>query len=170
MFSPYLSGTLERNKHIVLAHINPESYSQLESKQKENTQCTMWFIGLEFAKTENLNIDLTSDIQAFTENVNRHAINIKMLKDGMKVEAKHVKRKHLCHYLSPGLLRREKKQSVEKNLANQKNGIELRKRSLDGSDEQIKKKSRMSDDISTSSVRINYFDKNIHNFLLFILI
>ena len=26
----------------------------------------MWFIGLVFEKTENLNIDLTTDIQAFT--------------------------------------------------------------------------------------------------------
>lgn len=26
----------------------------------------MWFIGLVFKKTENLNIDLTSDIQSFT--------------------------------------------------------------------------------------------------------
>lgn len=148
-----LSGTLERNKHIVLAHINPESYSQLESKRKENMQCTMWFIGLEFAKTENLNIDLTSDILAFTENVNRHAINIKMLKEGMKVEAKHVKRKHLNHYLTPGLLRREKKQYIEKNLANQKNGMESRKRLSESSDDQTKKKSRMSDEVSASSVR-----------------
>lgn len=113
----------------------------------------MWFIGLEFAKTENLNIDLTSDIQAFTENVNRHAINIKMLKEGMKVEAKHVKRKHLCSYISPGLLRRERKQSMEKNLANQKNGLESKKRLSEGGDDQTKKKSRVSDDVSASSVR-----------------
>lgn len=108
----------------------------------------MWFIGLEFAKTENLNIDLTADIQAFTENMNRHAVNIKILKEGMKVEAKHVKRKHLSHYLSPGLLRREKKQSIEKNLANQS-----KKRLSDGSEKQsIKKKPRMSDEVSASSV------------------
>lgn len=112
----------------------------------------MWFIGLEFAKTENLNIDLTSDIQAFTENVNRHAINIKMLKEGMKVEAKHVKRKHLSHYVTPGLLRREKKQCMEKNLMNQKNGIDTKKRLTDTGDDQNKKKPRMSDDITASSV------------------
>jgi hypothetical protein len=27
----------------------------------------MWFIGLVFAKTENLNVDLTYDIQSFTD-------------------------------------------------------------------------------------------------------
>lgn len=150
LFFVLLLGSLERNKHIVLAHINPESYSQLESKSKDNTQCTMWFIGLEFAKTENLNIDLTADIQAFTENMNRHAINIKILKEGMKVEAKHVKRKHLSHYLSPGLLRREKKQSMEKNLANQS-----KKRLSDTNEEQlIKKKSRISEEVCASSVSL----------------
>lgn len=153
---------MERNKHIQLAHINPESYSQLESKRKENAQCTMWFIGLEFKKAdnssnpnENLNIDLTSDIQTFTENVNRHAINIKMLKDGMKVEAKHVKRKHLSQYIAPGLIKRERKQCVEKNLA-KNNCIESNKKRLSDatSDEQsMKKKSRMSEEISASSVR-----------------
>lgn len=116
----------------------------------------MWFIGLEFAKSENLNIDLTSDIQAFTENVNRHALNIKMLKDGMKVEAKHVKRKHLSHYISPGLLRREKKQSLEKNASNHKNGVDSRKRRSESSDEQGTKKKRLSDEVSASSVRQSY--------------
>lgn len=113
----------------------------------------MWFIGLEFAKSENLNIDLTSDIQLFTENVNRHALNIKMLKEGMKIEAKHVKRKHLCNYISPGVLKRERKQALEKNLVNQKNGVESKKRMSDGGDEQAKKKTRVSDDVSVSSVR-----------------
>lgn len=137
----------------MLAHINPESYSQLDSKRKDNIECNMWFIGLEFAKSENLNVDLTSDIQAFTENVNRHAINIKMFKDGMKVEAKHVKRKHLSHYISPGLLRREKKQCMERNMANQKNGIDAKKRLMEGGEEQsLKKKSRISEEVSASSV------------------
>ena len=31
-----------------------------------DTFSTMWFIGLVFEKTENLNIDLTTDIQVFT--------------------------------------------------------------------------------------------------------
>lgn len=114
----------------------------------------MWFIGLEFAKTENLNVDLTYDIMAFTENVNRHGVNIKMLKEGMKVEAKHVKRRHLSRYLSPSLLKRERKTTVTTNTA-LKNGTESRKRMSESHDEQsTKKKSRLSEDISTSSVCI----------------
>lgn len=150
----FVTGTLERNQHIVLAHINPESYNQLETGKDLNMQCTMWFIGLEFAKTENLNVDLTYDIMAFTENVNRHAVNIKMLKEGMKVEAKHVKRKHLSHYLSPSLLRRERKITITTTAAF-KNGADVKKRLSESHDDQSsKKKSRVSEDISTSSVRI----------------
>lgn len=155
LFSGYneivvFSGTLERNQHIVLAHINPESYNKLEVQSEPNTLCTMWFIGLEFAKTENLNVDLTYDIQAFTENVNRHAMNIKMLKGGMKVEAKHVKRKHLSHYLSPSLLKRERKTSISNSTV--KNGLDSKKRTLEGEDASTKKRARVSDEVNASSV------------------
>jgi poly(A) polymerase len=113
----HLIGNLERNIHITLAHVNPECFSQLEPEPDKF--CTMWFIGLVFAKTENLNVDLTYDIQSFTDSgmyssfifeykfcllklclivclffipVHRQAVQIKMLKDGMKIEARHVKR------------------------------------------------------------------------------
>ncbi|KAF2897426.1 hypothetical protein ILUMI_08752 [Ignelater luminosus] len=119
--------TLERNQHISLAHINPESFVQLESQKEPNVQCTMWFIGLEFIKTENLNVDLTHDIQKFTETVMNNAVNINMLKEGMKLEARHVRRKELHQYLAPSYLRRERKISVN----NVKNGTDIRKRSLE---------------------------------------
>jgi poly(A) polymerase len=50
----------------------------------------MWFIGLEFAKTENINIDLTVDIKNFTDMVDRQAQ--KMGKTNVKIDAKYVKR------------------------------------------------------------------------------
>ena len=37
--------------------------------------CSMWFIGLEFEKTENLNVDLTESIQSFTNSVHKHAVS-----------------------------------------------------------------------------------------------
>jgi poly(A) polymerase len=61
----HLIGNLEGNQHITLAHVNPECFSQLEPEPDKF--CTMWFIGLVFAKTENLNVDLTYDIQSFTD-------------------------------------------------------------------------------------------------------
>lgn len=59
------TGTLERNPHITLAHVNPEVFLPLEPEPDRH--CSMWFIGLLFAKTENLNIDLTYDIKSFVE-------------------------------------------------------------------------------------------------------
>ncbi|XP_065366624.1 poly(A) polymerase type 3 [Calliphora vicina] len=71
--------------------------------------CSMWFIGLEFERTENLNVDLTESIQNFTEHVIQHGVNIKMLKEGMSIEARHVKRKQLSQYLDADFLKRERK-------------------------------------------------------------
>lgn len=59
------TGTLERNPHITLAHVNPEAFPPLDSEPGKH--CSMWFIGLSFAKSESLNIDLTYDIKSFVE-------------------------------------------------------------------------------------------------------
>lgn len=117
----YLILNLERNQHINLAHVNPKCFEQHEQnqseRQKENdggktsTLCSLWFIGLEFERSENLNVDLTESIQSFTDSVHKHAVHIKLLKDGMKIEARHVRRKQLSQYLDPNLLKRERKNS-----------------------------------------------------------
>jgi poly(A) polymerase len=111
----------------------------------------MWFIGLEFAKTENLNVNLTYDIQSFTETVQNHALNINMLKEGMKLEARHVKRKQLYQYLSPSLLKRERKSSV--SAKSQANGTENKKRYSDqgnSDSENPNKKIRLSEELHTT--------------------
>lgn len=69
--------------------MNPENFGQVEqmdSSSSEKQCCSMWFIGLMFEKTENLNVDLTYDIQNFTESVLSQAVNIHILKDSMKIE------------------------------------------------------------------------------------
>ncbi|XP_077075995.1 poly(A) polymerase alpha [Siphateles boraxobius] len=63
----------------------------------------MWVIGIVFKKmegSENLNVDLTFDIQSFTDTVYRQAITSKMFEQDMKITAMHVKRKQL-HQLLP---------------------------------------------------------------------
>ncbi|XP_055644970.1 poly(A) polymerase type 3 isoform X2 [Toxorhynchites rutilus septentrionalis] len=117
----YLILNLERNQHIILAHVNPKCFEQHEQNQSERQKendggktsnfCSLWFIGLEFERTENLNVDLTESIQSFTDSVHKHAVHIKLLKDGMKIEARHVRRKQLSQYLDPNLLKRERKNS-----------------------------------------------------------
>lgn len=87
-----LINNLERNLHIALAHVNPKCFQQMhqvkttDDKIGENCEkvfkplvqapfCSMWFIGLEFEKTENLNVDLTENIQGFTNAVHKHAVS-----------------------------------------------------------------------------------------------
>ncbi|XP_050448950.1 poly(A) polymerase type 3 [Cataglyphis hispanica] len=105
----HLIGTLERNPHITLAHVNPEAFPPLDPEPSKH--CSMWFIGLSFAKSESLNIDLTYDIKSFVETIERQAEQINMLKEGMWIEAKHVKRKDLHTYVSSSLVKKEKKVS-----------------------------------------------------------
>ncbi|OWK11141.1 hypothetical protein Celaphus_00007349 [Cervus elaphus hippelaphus] len=73
-----LVGSLEKNEFITLAHVNPQSFpAPKESPDKEEFR-TMWVIGLVLKKPENsevLSIDLTYDIQSFTDTVYRQAIN-----------------------------------------------------------------------------------------------
>lgn len=120
----FLILNLERNPHINLAHVNPkcfEKHQLLNSSdavdpndkdKKESKFCSLWFIGLDFIQLDNLkNIDLTENIQTFTDSVHKHAVHSKVLKDGMKIEARHVRRKQLGGYLNSSILKRDKKLS-----------------------------------------------------------
>lgn len=113
-----LVGNLERNEFINLAHVNPQSFPGAKDKIQENDFMSMWFIGILFKKVENaesVNIDLTYDIQSFTDTVYRQANNINMLKEGMKIEATHVKKKQLHQYLPPELVTKKKRSLAELN-------------------------------------------------------
>ncbi|XP_039391154.1 poly(A) polymerase alpha isoform X1 [Mauremys reevesii] len=111
-----LVGSLEKNEFITLAHVNPQSFpAPKENPDKEEFR-TMWVIGLVFKKTENsenLSVDLTYDIQSFTDTVYRQAINSKMFEMDMKIAAMHVKRKQLHQLLPNHVLQKKKKHSTE---------------------------------------------------------
>ncbi|XP_067092631.1 poly(A) polymerase gamma isoform X1 [Osmerus mordax] len=129
-----LVGNLERNEYITLAHVNPQSFPGSKENRTEDEFVSMWFIGIIFKKVENaesVNIDLTYDIQSFTDTVYRQANNINMLKDGMKIEATHVKRKQLHQYLPPELVQKKKRSIAELNRS--ANGGSSKRISLDGS-------------------------------------
>uniref|UniRef100_I3L6F0 Poly(A) polymerase n=1 Tax=Sus scrofa TaxID=9823 RepID=I3L6F0_PIG len=111
-----LVGSLEKNEFITLAHVNPQSFpAPKENPDKEEFR-TMWVIGLVFKKTENsenLSVDLTYDIQSFTDTVYRQAINSKMFEVDMKIAAMHVKRKQLHQLLPNHVLQKKKKHSTD---------------------------------------------------------
>ncbi|XP_057316266.1 poly(A) polymerase type 3-like [Hydractinia symbiolongicarpus] len=104
---------LERNQFVKLAHVNPKSYGPLT--KLENEHVLRWFIGLEFQKpegTENVNVDITAEIQYFTSTVHKQAVQIGVFREGMKIEASHVRKKQLNQYLPNSVLRIKKKSSV----------------------------------------------------------
>ncbi|KAB1266832.1 Poly polymerase gamma [Camelus dromedarius] len=69
-----LVGNLERNEFITLAHVNPQSFPGNKEHHKDNNYVSMWFLGIIFRRVENaesVNIDLTYDIQSFTDTEGR---------------------------------------------------------------------------------------------------
>lgn len=119
----YLVSNLERNQYISLAHVNPKCFERTKQSTTANgdksisdtsatattAECSMWFIGLEFRKMENLNVDLTENIQNFTNLVHKHASSISFHKTGMDFEVRHVRRKQLNTYLDKEILNVERK-------------------------------------------------------------
>ncbi|OBS57104.1 hypothetical protein A6R68_11771, partial [Neotoma lepida] len=129
-----LVGNLERNEFITLAHVNPQSFPGNKEHHKANNYVSMWFLGIIFRRVENaesVNIDLTYDIQSFTDTVYRQANNINMLKDGMKIEATHVKKKQLHHYLPAEILQKKKKSLSD--VSRNSGGLQSKRSSLDSS-------------------------------------
>ena len=91
---------LENNEHIALAHINPLKFDPIQS-QLPSTINTMWFIGLQFRKTESLKLDLVDDFNRFVDLVHHQA----GIENGdQRLIATHVKRKDLNLYLPPNVL------------------------------------------------------------------
>ncbi|XP_037261737.1 poly(A) polymerase gamma [Falco rusticolus] len=110
-----LVGSLERNEFITIAHVKPQSFPGKQEPYKQNRYVSMWFIGIVFKKADNsevVNIDLTYVIQSFTNTVYRHASNLNVLKEDMKIEATYVKKKHLHYFLPEEALQKKKKQSM----------------------------------------------------------
>ncbi|XP_071596448.1 poly(A) polymerase gamma isoform X2 [Heliangelus exortis] len=106
-----LVGNLEKNEFITIAHVQPQSFPGNKELCERNGHVSMWFLGIIFRKAENaesVNIDLTYDIQSFTDTVYRQANSLNVLKEGMKIEAAHVRRKHLRYFLPADILQKRK--------------------------------------------------------------
>uniref|UniRef100_A0A8C1RJ41 polynucleotide adenylyltransferase n=1 Tax=Cyprinus carpio TaxID=7962 RepID=A0A8C1RJ41_CYPCA len=109
-----LVGNLEKNEFITLAHVNPQSFPGPKEEIDKEEFSTIWVIGVVFKKMEgpeNLNVDLTFDIQSFTDTVYRQAITSKMFEADMKITAMHVKRKQLQQLLPKVAIQRSKRKA-----------------------------------------------------------
>ncbi|CAD5112345.1 DgyrCDS1572 [Dimorphilus gyrociliatus] len=110
----FLVANLESIDHIILAHVSTESFC---SKSEDDEQ-TKWFIGLEFGRTDNVNINLTDQIRHFTSDVYHKAVNIQLYKDDMVLDVLHVRKKELKNYLPQDVYNRvglKKKSFVKRN-------------------------------------------------------
>ncbi|XP_010572597.1 PREDICTED: LOW QUALITY PROTEIN: poly(A) polymerase gamma-like, partial [Haliaeetus leucocephalus] len=126
-----LVGNLERNEFISIAHVKPQSFPGNRELVNSGGYVSMWFLGIVFRKVENagsVNVDLTYVIQSFKDTVYSQANNLNVLKEGMKIEAAHVKRRHL-HYF---LLRKRRQQSMPGTSQNA-GGLQRKRTSSDGS-------------------------------------
>uniref|UniRef100_H0WDG0 polynucleotide adenylyltransferase n=1 Tax=Cavia porcellus TaxID=10141 RepID=H0WDG0_CAVPO len=111
-----LVGSLEKNEFITLAHVNPQSFPAPKENPDKEEFSTMWVIGLVLKKPENseiLNLDLTYDIQSFTDTVYRQAIHSKMFEVDMKIAAMHLRKKELHQLLPDHVLQKKKTHSAE---------------------------------------------------------
>ncbi|KAM9271630.1 poly(A) polymerase gamma [Morus bassanus] len=130
-----LVANLEKNEFITIAHVKPQSFPGNQELCKQSGYVSMWFLGIIFRKVENaesVNIDLTHVIQSFTDTVYRQASNLNMLKEGMKIEAAHVKRKHLHYFLPAETLQKRKKQSMP-DISQNAGGLQCKRTSSEGS-------------------------------------
>lgn len=74
---------------------------------------SMWFIGLQFNKTEHVNIDLTYDTRSFVDTVKRQATAINIYKQDMEVDIKYVRRRELGKYLPAHVVTQSKKKGIK---------------------------------------------------------
>ncbi|XP_040977630.1 poly(A) polymerase gamma-like isoform X2 [Aquila chrysaetos chrysaetos] len=118
----------QKYKHYIVL---TASASTEEHHLEWSEYVSMWFLGIVFRKVENaesVNVDLTCIIRSFKDTAYSQANYLNVLKEGMKIEAAHVKRKHL-HYF---LLQKRKKQSMPGTSQNVR-GLQCKRTSSDGS-------------------------------------
>ncbi|KAH9500130.1 hypothetical protein Btru_077264 [Bulinus truncatus] len=129
-----LVGNLERNPNIKLAHIMPTSYGPVN--ESEGQYMCKWFIGLVFGivyqgTQSGTNVDLTYDIQSFSDVVHKQAIHINLYKEGMKVEIQYVKKKNLCEYVPAQILNQGKSKRRERHDSFKHSSGNIRRPSTD---------------------------------------
>jgi poly(A) polymerase len=125
-----LIQNLERNQYVLIAHVNPEPFTFppiLQDNETNNifTYQVRWFVGLNFQKEQvpaGQTINLTDDIQRFTDVVYQHAKQSGMYKETMSITCEYCKRKEITDMISPDkkawlkdCLRNPKKQKSKKS-------------------------------------------------------
>ncbi|AWO95712.1 putative poly(A) polymerase type 3-like [Scophthalmus maximus] len=98
-----LVGTLERNAHIAIAHVNIQPFSGPEKTGDREGMSTKWLIGLFLKRdrSKNQRIDLATSLLSWSDTVYSLAEKGQLYKEGMSLSATCVTRDSLCRG-SPG--------------------------------------------------------------------
>jgi len=108
-------GLVESKIRLLLCDLEWKPFiEQAQIRVERGSVTSRWYIGLKFANSENLTVDLSCDIQQFTETVYRQAVASKMYKQGMKLKAMPIKRDQ-AEYIPANLLgiKHRKKETTE---------------------------------------------------------
>lgn len=86
-----------------MGHINPKHYKPKPDAaidvKYEDPVCTLWFIGLDLDSKLKKNIELTSEIQQFTDTVIQAGYNNGIYKDTMIIKPNYIRRSELPNWL-----------------------------------------------------------------------
>lgn len=118
-----LVGDLEKSEYILIAHIRPERIELPPEPEGHSPRfISRWFLGLSFYKADvQPNINITPDIQRFTDQVHHLAMSQNTFKPDMRVEIRHVRRKQLAPFLPDEIaktIKTTKDKAKKKSLTN----------------------------------------------------
>lgn len=123
-----LVGDLEKNEYILLAHVRPERIElPPEAEGSSPRFISRWFLGMSLYSNSALgqnitpNINITPDIQRFTDLVHHQAMNQNTFKPDMRCEIRYVRRRQLAPFLPPEIaktIKSTKDKTKKKSLTN----------------------------------------------------
>ncbi|XP_075241404.1 poly(A) polymerase beta-like isoform X2 [Convolutriloba macropyga] len=124
---------LEKKNFVSLAHVNPKAYTTEPTSNVpghvNSFFSSRWFIGIAFDQNAltTTNVDLTFEIQNFSQTVHHTAFKNNMMKQGMTIEAQYVKKKDLPNFLPADELQNVRNARRRVDSANENHGGRKRK-------------------------------------------
>uniref|UniRef100_A0A914HHP5 Poly(A) polymerase n=1 Tax=Globodera rostochiensis TaxID=31243 RepID=A0A914HHP5_GLORO len=131
----HLVASFERNSCVNLCHVNPRQYKPAYKLELdidyENPVCTLWFIGLDLNKQLSKKIDLTEELQGFTDTVYKSASVLKDFKETMRIHPSYTRQRNLIKWLSKEDLDRGRRAERRSSTATASPRVSMLNTSLD---------------------------------------
>lgn len=129
----HLVGSLERNRCVNLCHVDPKHYTPIRPLpveiDLEGSFCQLWFIGMDLNKELKKNIDLTDELQQFSDQVLGAARLQDLYVEGMQVVPSYARHSDLHHWLPKSDLERGRAAYKKKRNSGETSSMKSAKRS-----------------------------------------